>query len=174
MGNAATANIIKAASPPADTARTEWMTGFCGDYGPAMFTLGWWFVVAAFIGGALLALVQVYRAATAGAPTGQGNEGGGGLGLPALAGALKELIEIFTKAPTWLALFGAGVLLLWMAGNAVPDQCLDSSTKSSNAAETSPSPSERANATRGQGGASSATNGVAQTPGSSEAGGTGR
>jgi hypothetical protein len=129
MTNATATNALNGTAPAPvpprpNPAATEWLAGFCNDYAPTLFDLGWWFVLAALIGGVLLAAVHVYRAATAPAPPPPGDEAGGAVGLPALAGALKELVEVFTKAPAWLALFGAGILLLWMAGNAAPDECL--------------------------------------------------
>jgi hypothetical protein len=54
--------------------------------------------------------------------------GGGSPGLETvpntgLIETIKGFIEALTSAPTWLALFGGGLLLLWMAGNAVPEVC---------------------------------------------------
>lgn len=104
-------------------AAPEWLTDFCGDYASTMLGLGWWFLVAALVVGAAGAAVLVYRTAVPPVTGGGGDEAGGAAGLQAFADALKGLIEAFSKAPTWLAMLGGGVLLLWMAGNAVPQQC---------------------------------------------------
>lgn len=40
-----------------------------------------------------------------------------------LLDALKGLIDVIAKAPTWIAAFGAAMALAWAAGSLVPSPC---------------------------------------------------
>jgi hypothetical protein len=43
--------------------------------------------------------------------------------VTAVLDAMKSFLQALSAAPTWLALFGGGVLLVWLAGDAAPQQC---------------------------------------------------
>lgn len=43
--------------------------------------------------------------------------------LKDLVDAIVALVDSLAKAPTWIAMFGGAVLLLWMAGSNVPSFC---------------------------------------------------
>jgi hypothetical protein len=36
---------------------------------------------------------------------------------------MKGFLQAPSADPTWLALFGAGILLLWLAGSGAPEHC---------------------------------------------------
>jgi hypothetical protein len=102
------------------TARAKWIANYCRDYVLTLFDLGFYTLVAAAILGiafAAAAVVVALRTPSV-APKGV---------APATAtpilDALKAFIQALASAPPWLALFGGGVLLLWMSGNTVPDYC---------------------------------------------------
>lgn len=40
-----------------------------------------------------------------------------------ILGPLKDLIEALAKAPSWFALFIAGLALVWVAGSQIPQIC---------------------------------------------------
>ena len=40
-----------------------------------------------------------------------------------ILGPLKDLIEALTKAPSWFALFVAGLALVWVASSQIPQIC---------------------------------------------------
>lgn len=105
-----------------NAASTEWQDAFCDRYAILMMEYGRWFLLAALVIGAIGAAVLVLNSLRGGGATDE--QGGGDVtAIQAIVEALKGLIEAFAKAPTWLAMFGAGALLLWMAGNAVPSYC---------------------------------------------------
>ena len=108
----------------ANAASMEWQGAFCDRYAILMMEYGRWFLLAALIIGTIGAAVLVVNSLR-GTESGGGDDqsGGGVTAVQAIIEALKGLIEAFAKAPTWLAMFGAGALLLWMAGNAVPSYC---------------------------------------------------
>jgi len=97
------------------------MENFCKTYlglGGELAGLAKWFLIAALAAAVVAVAIEVmnsYRApaaprlAPAPAPT----------AIKDLAEALKSLITALSSAPVWLALFGAGVLLFWVPGNAV-------------------------------------------------------
>lgn len=112
-----------------------WQLEFCANYAPLLLSLGKWFVVAALIIGALLGAVRIINAyrqrendpdedVWARTPT----------PWQTIIAAIAGLVDSLTKAPTWLAMFGGGLLLLWMAGNAVPQFCLVADSPVSQAA----------------------------------------
>lgn len=100
--------------PPA-----AWIADFCSDYTPFLFSAGKLALIAGIILGialALAAIVAELRKKPAGAS-------GNLVAPPAVLDAVKGFIQALSSAPTWLALFGGGILLLWLAGNSVPDIC---------------------------------------------------
>ena len=103
----------------------EWVRDFCSEYTPFLFDAGWWMIVLAIVLGVALAAAAVaaeWRKGTQ--PTTEAVPAGGGSGAAtAILEAAKGFIQALASAPTWLALFGGGVLLLWLAGNAIPDLC---------------------------------------------------
>lgn len=40
-----------------------------------------------------------------------------------MVNALKGLIDSLSAAPTWLAVFAAGLIIVWVAGNTLPRIC---------------------------------------------------
>jgi hypothetical protein len=95
------------------------MTHFCDRYftlGGDLAELAKWFLIAALLAAVASAIVEIinkYGASPAMrlAP--------GATAIKDVAEALKELITALSAAPVWLGLFGAGVLLFWVPGNAV-------------------------------------------------------
>jgi hypothetical protein len=74
---------------------------------------------------AVLALIQGIVALFKPSPAStKGREAGGNVDAAAkFLDALKGLVASLAAAPPWFAMFLAGVLLLWMAGNAAPAFC---------------------------------------------------
>jgi hypothetical protein len=107
----------------ADTAPAlaGWQSAFCDRYAILLLEYGRWFLLAALIIGIVGAIAAVYLSLKT--PPAGGDEGGGSA-LTSTIDAIKGLIESFSKAPTWLAMLGGALLLLWMAGNSVPDYCV--------------------------------------------------
>ena len=97
-----------------------WIADFCNDYTPFLFGMGKLTLFVGLVLGvalALAAIVAEFRKKSGGA---------GNLAAPAAGGVLdaaKGFLQALSSAPTWLALFGGGILLLWLAGNSVPDIC---------------------------------------------------
>lgn len=109
--------------------KPAWMLQFCGEYTPFLFSAGKWMIVAGIVLGIVLALANVYIALR---PPAGGSANREGVVPPtAVLDAIRAFIQALTSAPTWFALFGGGVLLLWMAGNAVPEICKISADNSS-------------------------------------------
>lgn len=103
-----------------------WRDSFCERYPILMLEYGRWFLLAALIIGTAAAAAAVYISLRPPSPAPaqpQGGEAGGAAALQSVVDALKGLIEAFSKAPTWLAMFGGGILLLWMAGTVSPEFC---------------------------------------------------
>lgn len=104
------------------TTGAEWRADLCQRYAILLLEYGRWFLLAGLIIGTIGAAVLVIRSFTA--TDAGGDEGGGGApAITAIIEALKGLVEAFAKAPTWLALFGGGALLMWMAGSAISSSC---------------------------------------------------
>ena len=107
-------------SNTAATPTPDWLIEFCSDYTPFLFSAGKWTIIAGILLGIAVAAAKVILAFRQ--PAG-GNPALEAAASPALLDAIKGFIQALTSAPTWLALFGGGLLLLWMAGNAVPEIC---------------------------------------------------
>lgn len=102
-------------APPA------WIAGFCNDYTPFLFSAGKLTLIAGILLGIALAAAAIIVSLRK-KPAG----GGANLAPPspsAVLDAVKGFIQALSSMPTWLALFGGGILLLWLAGNSVPDIC---------------------------------------------------
>ncbi|HYW14681.1 MAG TPA: hypothetical protein VE891_00815 [Allosphingosinicella sp.] len=98
-----------------------WIAEFCNDYTPLLFSVGKWTLIAGVILGIALALAAIVAQLRKDAAGGAGNFAPAS---PAtVLDAIKGFILALSSAPTWLALFGGGILLLWLAGNSVPDIC---------------------------------------------------
>lgn len=111
------ANKSMGALPP-----QPWVEPFCGDYAPAMLTLAQYFLWLGLIFAAVAAIAELVAAfRPAGQAHVQQQQAGGG--LAPIIDALKGLLQALASAKPWLVLMILGILLLWMAGNAVPSFC---------------------------------------------------
>lgn len=98
----------------------HWSIEFCKDYSPNLFLLAQLFLVAALVLGVILAIMAALAARSA--VQMQATESTKSP-ITAFLDSLKGFIEALKDAPTWLAMFAAGILLLWMAGMGTPDYC---------------------------------------------------
>jgi hypothetical protein len=124
------------------TANSRWIIEFCQEYAPTLFSVGKWTILAGVALGIALAAAAVI--ASLRAPT-AANQGVRNVAAPptAVLDALRAFIQAIASAPTWLALFGGGLLLLWMSGNTAPDFCrppLPPEPKSTQPAAAPPTP----------------------------------
>ena len=120
--NSVTAN--QALGPVA--AHTGWQAEFCDRYALLMLAYGRWFLLVGLligIAGAVAMLVNLFRQPARPAATAEEGLAAGPAGVAVVADAIKGVVQAFSRAPIWLAMFGVGALLLWMAGNAVPSYC---------------------------------------------------
>ena len=103
-----------------------WIADFCSDYTPFLFSAGKLALIAGIGLGILLALVAI-AALVAELLKKKPAGGAGALVAPAapasVLDAVKGFLQALSSLPTWLALFGGGILLLWLAGSSVPDIC---------------------------------------------------
>lgn len=97
-----------------------WVADFCDSYAPVAFNIGKWSMIAGLVLGAVLAIFAAVTTVVmpSAAKTATANSGAG----PVLT-ALKGLIEALSNAPPWIALFGGGLALFWIAGTVQPDMC---------------------------------------------------
>lgn len=93
---------------------------FCKDYIGFLFWAGQWTLGASILLGIALAAATVVM--TLRKPVAVAAPRGGPAPVAALD-AIKGFIQALSSAPTWLALFGGGLLLLWMAGHMMPEIC---------------------------------------------------
>jgi hypothetical protein len=112
-------------------ATAPWVADFCQDYTPFLLTAGKLTLIAGIILGIALACAAIL------AEFRKKQGGAGNLVAPgaSVLDAVKGFIQALSSAPTWLALFGGGILLLWLAGNSVPEIC-----KPTPPAQTQPAP----------------------------------
>jgi hypothetical protein len=115
------ANNLAAAAP-------EWAADFCKDYVSFLFTTGKWTLIAGILLGVLLAVAAVIAAMVAAfrkpaAPAGAVKAAAAAASPIQILEAMKAFLQALSSAPTWLALFGGGILLLWLAGAATPEIC---------------------------------------------------
>jgi hypothetical protein len=99
-----------------------WLTDFCADYAPTMLSLAqlfiWTGLLFALVSAMAEALLTIRQSKGGITPAGEPPSG------PAvILAALKDLLLALAGVKAWLALVILGVLLLWMAGNAVPNFC---------------------------------------------------
>lgn len=103
------------------------MTDFCALYLSNVPFIAKTFMVAALIVAVLGALVGIYQALKAAPPQppteavalAQANASA----LTPLVEALTKLLEALAKGPAWFAMFLAGLLLFWIAGEAHRKVC---------------------------------------------------
>jgi len=113
----------KAAGDFAAQTVPEWVEAYCARYAFFALDMAWWFLYLALAIGVLGAVLSFVNAIQNPAPKKDGEEGGGG-GFAVLAEAVTALVEVFSKAPAWIAMLGAGLILLWFAGDGLPDYCV--------------------------------------------------
>ena len=106
------ASVILAATPPAPT-------GPCHDLVVFGYKWGGWFIVASFwfavFGTALTMLITVVKAWKGPTdPAKPRNDPGGG--WTKFLEALKGVLETLATLPAWIAIYLAGLALLWIAG----------------------------------------------------------
>lgn len=109
----ATNQALNAVATPAPA--HPWRAQVCDRYVDLMLDFAWWFLLGALIIGAIGAIVMVWNSLRLQTPPA---EGGGGQFQQAVD-AVRALIEALSKAPTWIAMLGGALLLLWMAGSAI-------------------------------------------------------
>lgn len=105
---------------------TTWIAQFCNDYGPLMVWLAKLFIYVGLIAGAFMAAAEVYklyREARAIKPPGDADDARVAAAAAPVGEIIKSLVGLLTGAKAWLALTILGVLLLWLAGNAIPEIC---------------------------------------------------
>ncbi|PSJ40459.1 hypothetical protein [Allosphingosinicella deserti] len=111
-------SVMLAASAATATAKVG---KFCDGYSDFLFNAGKWTLILSILLGILLAAAAVVSAWRQPAPAVLPR--GAAPGPTAILDAIKSFIQALSTAPTWLALFGGGLLLLWMAATVVPQTC---------------------------------------------------
>jgi len=98
------------------------MTDPCKDYFDFLFSAGYWAIIGGILLGFALAIVSLILALR---KNPQLTTAAGATPATPLAilEAIRGFLQALSAAPTWLALVGVGVLLLWMAGNNVAERC---------------------------------------------------
>lgn len=98
---------------------------FCTGYTMLGFSLARWFLIVALVvavletGLTLWSKVAAARAAPEGSPA---RAAADSAAIAKLLEALKGLLEALTKLPAWIAIFLAGLALLWISSQQ-PDAC---------------------------------------------------
>jgi hypothetical protein len=121
-GNGAAANVADTSSNMVNAAAASqaWHDPFCSRYAILMFEYGRWFLLAALIIGTIGAVAVIVKLFSS---KPEGDETGGGNMLQSSIAAFTALIDSLAKAPTWIAMVGAGLVLMWMSGHALPTFC---------------------------------------------------
>ena len=109
------------AVPSADT--PLWLADFCRDYPLFLFGAGKWMLVLGIVLGVALAVVTLILLLRKKDGAGDSLRAAGAASPTAILDAIKGFLQALSSAPTWLALFGGGILLIWMAGSVTPEQC---------------------------------------------------
>jgi hypothetical protein len=118
MGGEKIMSAANVAPPPAP----EWFEAYCTRYADVALDAAWWFLYLALAVGVLGALLGVYSAIKNPPPKPDEEGGGGAIGV--VTQAVSALVAAFSKAPAWIAMLGAGLILLWFAGDGVPEYCV--------------------------------------------------
>jgi hypothetical protein len=156
-------------------ADTAWVSDFCDSYAPFLLNAGKGLLLLGALLGVLVTVIAL-RAALA-TPAKPADASKMTANSVAVLAGIKDFLEALAKAPPWLALFGAGVLLMWMAGSINPEVCginkpapNAQSSGSSGGTRTAPGPNPTARpgsggATTQRSGTSPSENAQANTPG---------
>ncbi|MDB5691460.1 MAG: hypothetical protein JWO81_523 [Alphaproteobacteria bacterium] len=99
------------------------VNSFCHDYVYFLFHAGRAAVIATIVLGILLAAAAVVLAVRKPPVVANANLATAIANPTPVIDSIRAFIQAIASAPTWLALFGGGLLLLWMAGYAAPDYC---------------------------------------------------
>ena len=99
------------------------MHRFCGTYLDIVIVIAIIFLIVALLIGSISAINALIRVLRTPRVPGAMTEIGGLPGPGSVIDAIRGLVDALTRAPAWFALFLAGVLLFWLAGKAVGDQC---------------------------------------------------
>lgn len=108
---------MRTTPPPA------WANDFCRDYAPFLFSAGKWTLIAGILLGIALGIATIILLLRKKEGAADGIKAMNAATPVAMLDAVKGFLQALSSAPTWLALFGGGVLLLWLAGNAIPEIC---------------------------------------------------
>jgi hypothetical protein len=111
-------NTLNAASP-----MPQWAADFCKDYTLFLFNWGKGILIVGVLLGVALAVTAVIVALRKRAGDSEDHARFAAPAANVVLDSLKAFIQALSSLPTWLALFGGGVLLLWMAGNVIPEIC---------------------------------------------------
>ena len=98
----------------------EWARDFCKDYTLFLFNAGKWTLMAGILLGILLAVATVYLLVRKSPAVEEIAEAVPATGV---LDAARVFLQALSSAPTWLALVGVGVLLLWLSGYTKPEAC---------------------------------------------------
>ena len=98
----------------------EWARDFCKDYTLFLFGAGKWTLIAGVLLGIALAITTTILLLRKSSST---EQVGAAVTGTAILDAVRAFLQALSSAPTWLALFGAGVLMLWLAGYTRPEIC---------------------------------------------------
>lgn len=108
---------------PATWVPPEWATDYCKDYTLFLFSAGKWTLIAGVLLGVALAAATIYLLVRKAPPAEGGALPAGAVSPTGILEAAKAFLQALSSAPTWLALFGCGVLLLWLSSIAAPEAC---------------------------------------------------
>lgn len=92
---------------------------FCKNWVDWFLLLAWWMLIAGLVLGVGYVVVDLLSKWNARKAIANRTGAEAAEILPALGG----LIEALTKAPSWFALFAAGLGLIWVASSQIPDMC---------------------------------------------------
>jgi hypothetical protein len=100
-----------------------WAQSFCHQYIYFLFYVGGAAVIVGILLGIALAAAAVVIAIRK-PPAAANMALAGEVANPTpVIDSIRAFIQAIAAAPTWLALFGGGLLLLWLAGFTTPDIC---------------------------------------------------
>lgn len=128
MANATNATVNAATDPAANaTAEVVSHSGltFCREYvelAGDLAGLAKIFLIAALVLGIAYGFVEVLKRYQE-TPAVRAGVAPNTTAIKEIAEAIKGLVEALAKAPVWLALFGVGLMIFWVAGSAIPAMC---------------------------------------------------